>query len=526
MPPWGAEWEIRTPHTPFAIWKTYLPALKFWWPAAKLCRGGQVRTRAFLAIEDAWGLVNVVLRPEVYQASRGARRSRFVVVEGALHLRAGRRDQRAGAAGGGAQDAGVGPTQVRSPSACRSPGLLYTRTRSKGNGLDKKRLYPILLIVFTNILGSGVILPILPLYAEGQFGGTILQITLLSTSYFAAQFVAAPWLGRLSDRIGRRPVLMVSQFGTVLAFLLFILAGPLGRAIDGLGLAVPMSGGMIMLYIARILDGITGGNITTAQATISDLTTQEERAQGLGLLQAAFGVGFIFGPSFGGLLSTLGPVAPFIGATIITLGTLLLTALTLEELLPPEERTAGEARSRSTRSVREALAKPGLVAVLVVGFLSALAFSALPSTFALFADRVLFPDVVEPGRVQSLIGLMLTFNGLMRVVTQFVLLRPLIQRLGERRLVLVGVLSLMVAFLGVANATNAILVTAYFAPYAIGQGVNEPSLQSLTTRFSSERTRGGLLGLYQSARSLALIAGPVWYSKGSAHKRSFGWERP
>jgi len=376
--------------------------------------------------------------------------------------------------------------------------------------LDNKRLYPILLIIFTNILGAGVIMPILPLYAEGQFGGTILQITLLSTSYFAAQFVAAPWLGRLSDRIGRRPVLMVSQFGTVVAFLLFILAGPLGHAIDGFKLALPMSGGMIMLYVARILDGITGGNITTAQATISDLTTPEERAQGLGLLQAAFGVGFIFGPSFGGFLSTLGPVAPFVGATIITTGTLLLTAFTLKESLPPEERTAGEAKSRSAISLREALAKPGLVTVLVLGFIAALAFSAMPSTFALFADRVLFPDTVEPGRVQTLIGLMLTFNGLMRVVTQLVLLRPLIQRLGERRLILVGVLSLMVGFLGVANTTNAVLVTIFFAPYAIGQGVNEPSLQSLTTRFGTERTRGGLLGLYQSARSLALIFGPVW----------------
>ena len=166
--------------------------------------------------------------------------------------------------------------------------------------MERKRLYPILLIIFTNILGAGVIIPILPLYAQGEFNGSILQITLLASAFFGAQFLAAPWLGKLSDRFGRRPILIISQVGTVLAFILFIFAGQIGQSIDGLNLSLPLSGGMIMLFAARILDGITGGNITTAQAYISDITTDENRAQGLGLLQAAFGAGFIFGPAFGG----------------------------------------------------------------------------------------------------------------------------------------------------------------------------------------------------------------------------------
>ena len=378
--------------------------------------------------------------------------------------------------------------------------------------MDRKRLFPILLIIFTNILGAGVILPILPLYAEGQFGGTVLQITLLSTSYFGAQFLAAPWLGRLSDRFGRRPVLIASQVGTVMAFILFILAGPLGRWIDAWGLALPMTGGMIMLYVARILDGITGGNITTAQAYVSDVTTSEDRAQGLGLLQAAFGVGFIFGPAFGGLLSNLGPVAPFVGATIITTGTLLLTIFTLEESLPPEARTGdGTTTQRGSRApLRDLFAQRPLVLILVIGFFGSLAFSALPALFALFADRVLFPNLADPERAQLYIGLMLTFNGLMQVVTQLALLKPLVTRLGERRLLLVGQGALLLAMLGVGSVDSAIIVTLLFAPYAFGRGVTEPSLQSLVTRFGHERTRGQLLGLYQSARSLALIIGPVW----------------
>jgi len=378
--------------------------------------------------------------------------------------------------------------------------------------MDRKRLFPIVLIVFTNILGAGVIMPILPLYAEGQFGGTILQITLLSTSFFAAQFLAAPVLGRLSDRYGRRPVLILSQIGTVLAFMLFIFAGPLGRRIDAWGLALPMSGGMIMLYLARTLDGITGGNITTAQAYVTDVTPAEHRAQGLGLLQAAFGVGFIFGPAFGGVLSNLGPVAPFIGATVITSGTLLLTVFTLKESLPPEARAAEEpsARPQPSRPLAAFLRIGSLRIVLAIGFFASLAFAAVPAVFALFADRVLFSDLGDPGRVQLYIGLMLTFNGLMQVLTQLALLKPLVSRFGERKLLALGMVALFFASVGVASTESALLVTLLFAPFAFGRGVSEPSLQSLTTRFGDERTRGQLLGLYQSARSLALIFGPVW----------------
>ena len=215
--------------------------------------------------------------------------------------------------------------------------------------MDNKRFLPIVFIIFTNILGAGVIIPILPIYAEGQFRGTVPQITLLSSIFFGAQFIAAPWLGRLSDRYGRRPVLMLSQVGTVVAFLLFIFAGQIGQWVDGLGLSLPLTGGMLMLFVARGLDGITGGNITTAQAYVSDISTEEQRAQALGMLQAAFGVGFIFGPAFGGFLSSFGSTAPFIGATVITLGTLLLTYFTLPESLSPQEARRDGCPAATTR---------------------------------------------------------------------------------------------------------------------------------------------------------------------------------
>jgi len=375
--------------------------------------------------------------------------------------------------------------------------------------MDRKRLFPILLIIFTNILGAGVILPILPLYAEGVFAGTVFQITLLAATFFGAQFLAAPVLGRLSDRHGRRPLLILSQVGTVLAFILFIFAGPLGQAIDGLGLGLPLTGGMLMLFVARGLDGITGGNITIAQAYVTDVTEDRDRAQGLGYLQGAFGLGFVFGPAFGGVLRTAGQVMPFIGAAVITTGTLLLTLFTLKESLPEAERTTGQSRRRSLPTPRVLLEQPVLALILAIGFTASLGFSSLPATFALYASRVLYGDSFGPERVQLFIGLMLGFMGLMMVVTQIALLRPLVTRLGERRLLIVGELALIAAFLGLGFAGNALVATGLLAAFAFGQGVSEPNLQSLVSRLGARQERGQLLGFYQSSRSLALIIGPI-----------------
>lgn len=377
--------------------------------------------------------------------------------------------------------------------------------------MNTKQLYPILFVIFTNILGAGVIIPILPLYAEGEFHGSVPQITLLASAFFGAQFLAAPWLGRLSDRHGRRPVLLLSQLGTLLAFIIFIFAGPLGKWVESFGLNLPLSGGMLMLFVARLIDGITGGNITTAQAYISDITPEENRAQGLGLLQAAFGVGFIFGPAFGGVLATYGARAPFIGAALITVATLLLTLFTLEESLPEEERAAAtNKQGRRGLPWKVVLATRALTLVLLIGFLASLAFSALPATFSLYADHVLFAATANPERIQLYIGLMLTFNGLTQVVTQLVLVRRLVQRFGERRLLILGEISISLAFLGIGLAGSPAPATALLGLFAFGFGVSEPSTQALVTRFGAQRARGHLLGLYQSARSLALIVGPIW----------------
>ena len=185
--------------------------------------------------------------------------------------------------------------------------------------MKNKPLFSIFLIVFIDMLGFGLILPLLPYYAE-TFGASDTVIGLLVASYAAAQLIGAPLLGRLSDRFGRRPILLISLVGTLLGFLLLGFASTL-----------------FILFAARILDGITGGNISVAQAYISDVTDSKNRAKGLGMIGAAFGLGFIIGPATGGLLSQWGYAVPAFAAAGLVAINLLMVALWLPESLPPKK---------------------------------------------------------------------------------------------------------------------------------------------------------------------------------------------
>lgn len=375
--------------------------------------------------------------------------------------------------------------------------------------MDRKRSFTILLVVFTNILGAGMILPTLPLFAVEQFGATNFQAALFFTAYFGALFFAAPWLGRLSDLHGRRPVLLASQAGTVISFIMFIFTIQIGSAIEGLNLDLPLRGGLIVMFAARILDGITGGNITTAQAYITDVSSPEDRTQMLGLLAATFGLGFIFGPAIGGLLGGIHIIAPFIGGTVITIATLLLTYFVLEESNPPEKRV----KSRSAEEqipLRQILANRNFTRILAIGFIFTLAFSAIPPTLTLYSDNVLFPEIDAATEIARNVGFMLAFLGLASAITQSLLIKPLSTRLGERRLVLIGLIVYFFTMLAIPTTLSPIIVTLLFAPFAFARGVTDPLLQSLVTRFGNPQNQGRMLGIYQSALSLAFIFGPIW----------------
>ena len=187
--------------------------------------------------------------------------------------------------------------------------------------MDKRRLVTVFIIVFVDLLGFGLILPLLPFYADA-YGASPFIVGLLAASYAAAQLVGAPILGRLSDRYGRRPILLISIAGTVVGFLLLGLAEPLGRSLAGNSSAATTNAIILaILFLSRILDGVTGGNISVAQAYITDITNEENRARGLGLIGAAFGLGFIIGPALGGALSAGGryAVPAFVAAAIAAL---------------------------------------------------------------------------------------------------------------------------------------------------------------------------------------------------------------
>ncbi|MCA9953918.1 MAG: MFS transporter [Ardenticatenaceae bacterium] len=351
-----------------------------------------------------------------------------------------------------------------------------------------RRLLTILLIVFVQMLGAAMALPILLLYAQRQFDISPRYNTLLLSSFFAAQFLAGPVIGRLSDKYGRIPVLIISQIGTVISFIM------IGAAPN-----------ITVLFIARILDGITGGNIIVAQAYITDITPPAKRTESLGYIFAAFGLGFVFGPALGGTLSAaLGPRIPFYMAAVAAFLTVVLTWFTLTETLTPEQRLKNRQARQGGMAPGEVMSNAPLLAILLIAFIGQFAMGMMQATFALFGDAVLFAKysdrIVDVG-----IGILLGTVGLTQFLTQTILIRRLLPRLGEANLVIIGSALRGVGMLFLAVATAAWYGVPGSIFFPVGMGLMMPSLQGLSTRTVPDEVRGGVLGMYQSVVSLATI---------------------
>jgi MFS transporter, DHA1 family, tetracycline resistance protein len=369
--------------------------------------------------------------------------------------------------------------------------------------MDKRRITITFLIVLTNTIGATAILPMLPIYVEGQFHATPVQAMLVIAAFYAAQFVAAPWLGKLSDRFGRRRLLIVSQMGTIVSYLLFLFASPLGNTF---GVVLGMSGGLIMIYVARLLDGLTGGNVSVAEAYASDISDDKSRAQALGLIGGANGVGHILGPALAIALSGISLLAPIVGALVVSGATLLLTILFLDETLTPEKRSARQNAEPDIPVVRLLTNRP-VALVLATAFVIALYIATVFSSFSVYAERVLFADQPSEIVVQN-VNFMIMMMGLAAAVSQIFLVAPLVRRVGEQALIVIGSILLLISAIGISSG-SLVLVLASLLAYALGFAMSWPSLQAVMTRFSSQETMGRQLGLVQSAFSLAFILAPL-----------------
>jgi DHA1 family tetracycline resistance protein-like MFS transporter len=339
----------------------------------------------------------------------------------------------------------------------------------------------IFLTVFIDLLGFGIIVPLLPFYAE-SYGASAFAVGLLGTVFSLMQFLVAPLCGRWSDRVGRRPVILYGLLASAVAYVALALADSLA-----------------LVFAARILGGIAGGNIPTAQAYIADVTTPENRAKGMGLVGAAFGLGFIFGPAIGGILARFGHSTPMWFAAALCFGNFLAALVLL-----PESRHGVRDRVPLSRLdlARRARRHPGLLLLLLVFFFVSTAFSGFEATFALFTERRFGFTAETIGYVFAFIGVLLaTINGLLvgRVV-------PIV---GERRIIPAALGILGVGLLLVPAAHTVPVLFAVCGTIAIGMGFNNPSLTSAVSRLSDPGEQGGMLGLAQSLAALGRIAGPA-----------------
>ena len=282
--------------------------------------------------------------------------------------------------------------------------------------MKRSPLLVIFITVFIDLVGFGIVIPVLPYYAEGtRFGATPSQVGLLFASYSVMQLIFSPVLGRLSDKYGRRPVLLFSLLGTAAGFLV-----------------LGMAGALWMLFVGRIIDGISGGNISTAQAYIADVTTEENRAKGMGLIGAAFGLGSVFGPAIGGILSRWGINVPFLFAGGLALANALLLYFVLPETITPDHPArVSAATGRGWNQLVQSLRNRRLGFVLTIYFLSIVAFSIMTAVFSLF---MLFRLGYDPWHS----GWVFAFVGIISATIQGGLIGKMVKRFGEFALVIAG----------------------------------------------------------------------------------------
>jgi len=357
-----------------------------------------------------------------------------------------------------------------------------------GQANPNRSLAILFAFVFIDVLGFSLMLPLLPYYAR-EFGASTTVVGLLLGANALAQLLSAPILGRLSDRHGRKPMLILSLASTAVAFVV-------------LGLAKSL----LVLFLSRLLDGILGGSISLAQAYVTDVTDAKSRAKGLGLIGASFGLGFLFGPALGGWLSRGGDYSlPAFVAAGFSLLALLAVIVLLPESLSAERRQELRANPRTgftLGALRSAMVRPCVGPLLWAQLIFSLAFAGFEATFALFADLRLGLDAQSTGYVLAYVGLLV-------VLVQGVGIRRLSDRLSDKQMVFGGSALLAATLLGWGISPSLPVLLVVLFPLSLGSGMLRVAVNSALTKSVYPEEVGGALGLSSSLGSLARVASPV-----------------
>jgi DHA1 family tetracycline resistance protein-like MFS transporter len=355
-------------------------------------------------------------------------------------------------------------------------------------------LLVIFLTIFVNLVGFGIIIPLLPFYAE-TFGASPLAIGSLFAIFSLCQLFAAPVLGDWSDKYGRRPILILSLAGTVISFVM-----------------LAMATSFTMLFLARVVDGLSGGNISTARAYVADVTEPKDRARAYGLIGAAFGLGFILGPAISGVLAKVSYTAPIWAAAAITL---VATAMAFF-WLPETVHKAHAGSGMPFRNLALLMKRPEIRRILVIDFVYWFAFAIFQTTFALFAKARFNFDAPQTGYFFAAFGVL-------GAIVQGGLIRPIVSRFGDKPTFLVG-LACGAAGLVLTALTHSVTLFAWsLVPLALGIGFGHPTMTSLVSRAARGDEQGRVQGAASAVESLGRTIGPIW---GSASLQRFGEAMP
>ncbi|HEY0993193.1 MAG TPA: MFS transporter [Kofleriaceae bacterium] len=379
--------------------------------------------------------------------------------------------------------------------------------------MRRSPLLPIFLVVLIDVLGFTIVYPLLPFYAE-HFGASPLLATTLVSVYALCSLVSTPVIGRLSDQYGRRRLLLISQAGTCAGFLVLW-----------------FSTSLPMVFLGRILDGITAGNLSIAQAYISDHTAPENRAKAFGVIGIAFGIGFSFGPGLAGLLGAYQLQLPFLVAACLSAGSMICSFVLLEPGVSQVPDTQGAAPSLpggkrpavfQLSTYLDYFRRPGLGSLYLQFFLFAFSFTAFMSGFALFAERRFTTSDGQPWTSRE-VGFMFAYSGFLGIILQGGILGRLVKRFGEPSLVLAGFLAAAIAYvmLGLTATLWVLLVAASIS--AFGNGVLRPVITSEITQGVGRQEQGIAIGISGSLNSLAMTVAPPVGGFLLDHHQLFAW---